>query len=206
MSQSILSTIVGLVLPKGATLTEQREILPRLEEALANAQTELQRSRDAFDLDGSPAARKALETAKEAERTALDYLERAQRNLGSAEAEHTAADRKAKERRAAEIRALLADRSEDTRLEVAEVEAWLGVVRARLARRDRNLKRAELDRELAGIRHTLGDEGALANLWAEVDPHIAPIVEALDLQRVEERDETRKRYIGSAANAARSFR
>ena len=198
--------LTSFVRPRTAPVKDQEEQLSDLQQALADARAATAAAQDAFDLAGTPATEKALAKAQEAEQEAARYLARAERNLAAAEAKRAIEERRAKESRAAELQGLLSDRHDEARLVEAEVAAWRSVVSARLERREHNVKRAALERELAVIRQALGDESAVSRLGYEVEPFGHPVAEALEKGLYGERDETRRRYVSSAASAARSFR
>jgi hypothetical protein len=155
-----LGSLASLILPKAAPLKDQHDTLPRLKEAHAAAQAAVRDAQEAFDIEGTPATQKALAKAQEAEQEAASYVARAERNLAAAETARAAAERQTKERRAKELRAQIADSRVTAQLVQAEVEAWIGVVRARLARVGHHGERHEMQRQLLGLEIFLNGNAA----------------------------------------------
>jgi hypothetical protein len=190
--------LASLVRPKTAPVEDQRDQLARLKEAHAAAQRAVQEAQEAFDLEGTPATQKALAKAQEAEREAADYLGRAQRNLQAAEAVRAAAERETKEQQAKELRAQLADNRVAAQLIEAESKAWLGVVRAQLARLEHHDERRDLQRQLLVLEVALHGDGAAQHFrFDDTTPSVYAVAVELQSHAEQERDQRRREILAA---------
>ncbi|MEO7037298.1 MAG: hypothetical protein ABI548_25315 [Polyangiaceae bacterium] len=106
----------------------------RTAHAEAQAATEL--AIVAFDEHGTPAAEKALATARAGETSAIEHLRRAERLLAEAENTSKREEREALEREVRRLQTEFNADAEDQKLIEAECAAFLGLVRAMVARQE----------------------------------------------------------------------
>lgn len=165
--------------PRTASLEELRAQLEHAKTLLENAQASVSAAQGAFDDDGAASSEKALLAARDAERSASEHVARAERLLASAEQAHAEAERKQRERRVAEIEALLADRTRVAELDAAEVARWLAIVEARQARQAEAQRRVMLEVERREIMFALGDSSLASVMAPSSDPGVYQIAEAL---------------------------
>jgi len=173
-------SLADLITPCSAPIPEQRKKLEQLQAALSTARAELVTAQDAFDDLGTPTAQKTLTKAQEAEREAVAYLERAQRNLAKAEKKAAEEHSRQLKLRVEQIRRELADNTTEEKLTAEEVKLLIAVARKRVERRDHNLARHRLEHEATSIMIELdGQDAASHGIVQSVEPNWVPVVEAL---------------------------
>jgi len=166
---------------RDATVEELQEQLDGARTDLAAATEAVVAARARFKDD--PSALKAVTAARQAEVEAEEHVTRAEGMLDEAKAKRAADERDELERKKAELQARLDDHSEEEELLDREVQAWGRVAAARLARREHNLRRIELEREVRRLEIALGGSPR-TQILSEFDPSpsVVPVSEALEAQ------------------------